>query len=37
MIQAAIANLGIFELATTNAETIFQNILLFIGRWTDQG
>ena len=34
MIQAAIANLGIFELATTNAETIFQNILLFIGRWT---
>ena len=34
MIQAAISNLGIFELATTNAETIFQNILLFIGRWT---
>ena len=34
MIQAAIANLGIFELATTNAETIFQNILLFIGTWT---
>ena len=33
MIQAAISNLGIFELATTNAETIFQNILLFIGRW----
>ena len=27
MIQAAISNLGIFELATTNAETIFQNIL----------
>lgn len=34
MIQAAIANLGIFELATTNAETIFQDILLFIGTWT---
>ena len=34
MIQAAISNLSIFELATTNAETIFQNILLFIGRWT---
>ncbi len=34
MIQAAIANLGIFALATTDAETIFQNILLFIGTWT---
>jgi len=34
MIQAAIANLGVFELATADAETIFQNILLFIGRWT---
>ncbi|MBR3417246.1 MAG: hypothetical protein IKG82_00980 [Oscillospiraceae bacterium] len=34
MIQAAIANLGIFELTTTDAETIFQNILLFIGTWT---
>ena len=34
MIQAAISNLGIFALATTNAETIFQNILLFIGTWT---
>ncbi len=34
MIQASIANLGIFELATTNAETIFQDILLFIGTWT---
>ena len=34
MIQAAISNLGIFALATTDAETIFQNILLFIGTWT---
>ena len=34
MIQAAISNLGIFALATTDAETIFQSILLFIGTWT---
>jgi hypothetical protein len=34
MIQAAIANLGIFALATTDSETIFQNLLLFIGTWT---
>ncbi len=34
MIQAAISNLGFFALATTDAETIFQNILLFIGTWT---
>ena len=34
MIQAAINNLGIFALVTTDAETIFQNILLFIGTWT---
>ncbi len=34
MIQAAINNLGIFALATTDAETIFQNLLLFIRTWT---
>ena len=34
MLQAAISNLGIFALGSTDAETIFQNILLFIGRWT---
>ena len=34
MIQAAITNLGIFELATSDAEVIYQNILLFIARWT---
>ena len=34
MLQAAISNLGIFALGSTDAETIFQNILLFIGTWT---
>ncbi|MBQ8921063.1 MAG: hypothetical protein IJ060_02755 [Oscillospiraceae bacterium] len=34
MLQAAISDLGVFALATTNAEIIFQNILLFIGAWT---
>ena len=34
MIQAPIANLGLFDLAAMNTETIFQNLLLFIGRWT---
>ena len=34
MIQAAITNLGLFELATSDAEVIYQNILLFIARWT---
>lgn len=34
MIQAAVSNLGMFDLASENAETIFQNILSFISRWT---
>ena len=34
MIQAAIANLGIFNLVSADAETVFQSLLLFIGTWT---
>ena len=34
MIRAAVRNLGIFSLTTTDANTIFNNIMLFIGAWT---
>ncbi len=34
MIRAAVRNLGIFSLTTTDAATIFGNIMTFIGAWT---
>ena len=34
MIRAAVRNLGIFSLTTTDANTIFANIMTFIGAWT---
>ena len=34
MIRAAVNNLGIFTLASTDANVIFGNIMTFIGRWT---
>lgn len=34
MIMAAVNNMGLFSLTTTDANVIFQNIMNFIGTWT---
>lgn len=34
MIRAAVQNLGIFSLSTTNANTIFSSVMTFISTWT---
>ena len=34
MIRAAVNDLGIFTLTSTDADTIFANIMTFIGAWT---
>ena len=34
MIRAAVRNFGIFALTTTNADTVFNNIMVFISTWT---
>lgn len=34
MIMAAVNNMGLFSLTTTDADTIFHNIMDFIGTWT---
>ena len=33
MIRAAVQNLGIFSLSTTNANTIFSSVMTFISTW----